>query len=300
MINRTLVVAVLVAVCILVTACSSTSNYTDALEPRFTGRYSDQTADFDGTLQVVSYNVSFGENVDRVIYELSEFDELKGADIVLLQEMDEIGTESIARTLGYNYVYFPASIHSHHDKNFGNAILSKWPIHAPEKIILPYKSPTNQQIRIAVKALISVGDLEILTYSVHTETFWLGRQKRHGQIDALIESIEPDSPYVVVGGDFNTLTPKSIEYLEESLGEIGMARASQNGEPTLPYAPFEFTLDHIFVRGMDVNEAGVSEEATASDHFPIWVRLTPLDQDTGGVFLSGEINECSVYLLKRR
>jgi len=276
--SKALIVVILIVACILLPSCDSTSNYSDALEPRFTGNYSDQAADFNGIIKVVSYNISFGENVERAIYELSGFDELKDADIILLQEMDEIGTESIARALECNYVYFPASIHNHYDKNFGDAILSRWPIRAPEKIILPHKSPRNQQIRIAVRALISIDGLEILTYSVHTETFWLGQQKRHSQLDALLESINPGFPYVVVGGDFNTLTPGSIKDVEESFGEIGMERASQGAGHTLQYAPFEFTLDHVFTRGMNVTEAGTSEEATASDHFPTWARLTPLDR----------------------
>jgi endonuclease/exonuclease/phosphatase family metal-dependent hydrolase len=275
--NRSPILVTLLAACIVIASCSSTGNYLSALEPRFDGDFSDQQAEFDGTIKVVSYNISFARNIDRAIYELSEFDELKDADIVLLQEMDESGTEAIAQALGYNFVYYPASVLDRHDKNFGNAILSKWPVDAAEKVILPHKSPRNQQIRIAVKAVVIIENMEILTYSVHTETVWLGPQKRHAQIDALIKNIDTSYMFIVIGGDFNTLTPKSVQDLAQSFAAIGMERATKGVGYTAKYGPLEFVLDHIFTRGMDVLEAGRSDKAKASDHLPIWVELTPRD-----------------------
>jgi endonuclease/exonuclease/phosphatase family metal-dependent hydrolase len=275
MVYKTSIVVVLLVACFLLTSCGPASNYLDTLEPQFAGNYADHPSDFSGTIKVVSYNVSFANNIDRAIYELGEVEELKDADIILLQEMDETGTEAIAQALEYNYVYYPASIHSHNDKNFGNAILAKWPIHASKKIILPYKSPRNQEIRIAVKAIVTIDGLEIPTYSVHTETFWLGRQKRDAQVDALIENIDTSYPHIVVGGDFNTLTPRSLKELEDSFSEIGMERATEGIGYTVKYPALEFSLDHIFTKGMAVIDAGKSEEAEASDHLPIWTKLTP-------------------------
>jgi endonuclease/exonuclease/phosphatase family metal-dependent hydrolase len=278
MVYRTSIVVALLAACFLFTSCGPASNYFDALEPQFVGDYSNHSSEFSGTIKVVSYNISFANNIDRAIYELGEFEELKDADIILLQEMDETGTEAIAQTLEYNYVYYPASIHSHNDKNFGNAILAKWPIHAPEKIILPHRSPRNQEIRIAVKAIVTIDGIEIPTYSVHTETFWLGRQKRDAQVDALIENIDTSHPHVIVGGDFNTLTPRSAKELEDSFSEIGMEGATEGIEYTVRYPALEFSLDHIFTKGMAVIDAGKSEGAEASDHVPIWTKLMPRDE----------------------
>jgi endonuclease/exonuclease/phosphatase family metal-dependent hydrolase len=275
MVYKTSIVVVLLVACFLLTSCGPASNYLDALEPQFVGSYSNHPSDFSGTIKVVSYNISFANNIDRAIYELSEFEELKDADIILLQEMDETGTEAIAQALRYDYVYYPASIHKPNDKNFGNAILAKWPIHASEKIILPYKSPRNQEIRIAVKAIVTIDGMEILTYSVHTETFWLGRKKRDAQVDTLIENIDTSYPNIIVGGDFNTLTPKSVKELEDSFSEIGMERATKGIGYTAKYGALEFILDHIFTTGMTVIDAGKSEEAEASDHLPIWTKLTP-------------------------
>jgi len=273
MLNKTSIVVLFLVACIFLVSCGPTSNYLDTLEPQFEGNFANQSSDFSGTIKVVSYNISFANQIDRAIHELSEFDDLKDADIILLQEMDETGTEAIAQALSYNFVYYPASISQSNDKNFGNAILAKWPIDASEKIILPHKSPRNQQIRIAVKAIVTIDETEILVYSVHTETFWLGRQKRDDQIDTLVRSIDTSFQYIVVGGDFNTLTPRSIEELEDSFGEIGMEQATQDVGYTAQYGSFKFVLDHIFTKGMTVVEAGNSEEAKASDHLPIWTKL---------------------------
>jgi endonuclease/exonuclease/phosphatase family metal-dependent hydrolase len=276
--QKTFILVALLVACFLLTSCGPASNYLDALEPQFVGNYSDYSSEFSGTIKAVSYNISFADNIDRAIHELGEFEELKDADIILLQEMDETGTEAIAQALGYNYVYYPASIHSRSDKNFGNAILAKWPIHAPEKIILPYKSPRNQEIRIAVKAIVTIDGMEIPTYSVHTETFWLGRQKRDAQVDALIESIDTNQPHIIVGGDFNTLTPKSVTELQDSFTEVGMERATEGIGYTAQYSALEFTLDHIFTKGMTVIDVGKSDDAEASDHLPIWAKLRPRDE----------------------
>lgn len=273
--DKRLLVAELLVACTVVVSCVPAMNYDNPLEPRFAGNFSDERPDFDGTIKVVSYNIGFAENVDRAIHELTEFDELRGADIILLQEMDEAGTRSIAQALRYEFVYYPASVHSYHHKNFGNAILSKWPISDSEKILLPHVNPRNKQRRIAVKAVVNVEQFKVLTYSVHIETFWLGWRKRDAQMAFLVNSIDGSYGHAVVGGDFNTLTPRSIRELEDRFDRIGMERASRGTGCTVTYGFFGFTLDHIFTKGMSVKEAGISEESEASDHVPIWVEVVP-------------------------
>ncbi len=273
--DKKLLVAELLVACTVMVSCVPVMNYDNSLEPRFAGNFSDERPDFEGTIKVVSYNISFAENVDRAIHELTEFDELRCADIILLQEMDEAGTQSIAEALRYNFVYYPASVHSHHHKNFGNAILSKWPINDSEKVVLPYVSPRNKQRRIAVKAVINIEQFKVLTYSVHIETFWLGRRKRDAQGAFLINSIDGSYQHAVVGGDFNTLTPRSIGELEDRFDKIGMDRASKGTGCTVRYPFFGFTLDHIFTKGMSVSGAGICGESEASDHVAIWVEVVP-------------------------
>ncbi len=273
--DRRLLVAELLVACTVVVSCVPVMNYDNPLEPRFAGNFSDEQPDFDGTIKVVSYNIGFAKNVDRAIHELTEFDELRSADIILLQEMDEAGTQLIAQALRYEFVYYPASIHSYHHKNFGNAILSKWPISESEKILLPHVNPRNKQRRIAVKAVINIEQFKVLVYSVHIETFWLGQRKRDAQIAFVVNSIDGSYQHAVVGGDFNTLTRRSIRQLEDRFDRIGMERASKGTGSTVRYGFFGFTLDHIFTKGMYVSGSGICGESQASDHVPIWVELVP-------------------------
>ena len=194
--------AVVLLVAALLISCRVETNYEDPNEPRFEGTYSDLSPDDapepGDAIKVVTWNIAFAKEVGEAIEELSEIEELQGADIILLQEMDEEGTEAIAKALKYDYVYYPASIHSRHERNFGNAVLSKWPIVDSEKLILPHQNPANDQIRIAVRAIVDLNGLEMPVYSVHTETFWLGQEGRYDQFQFLAEEVDPDNDYVIV------------------------------------------------------------------------------------------------------
>ena len=248
-------------------------NYEDPNSPLFTGEFAPENYPFAGNLKVISWNIHFALEIEQAIKELQEVESLQKADIILLQEMDETSVEDIAKTLEYNYIYFPASIHTKHDNNFGNAILSKWALSGAEKIILPHQNPTNDQIRIATKAVTTIDGQEISLYSVHIETAWLSGEKRNEQVDAIIEDIGAE-PFVFVGGDFNTITEASIDVLDVNFGEIDMIRLSEGAEPTVEVASAGFSADHIFARGAVLLENGVYAETEASDHFPIWVDVT--------------------------
>ncbi len=267
-----LLLILLLAGCLLA-ACRPVVNFEEPDTPLYEGNYSEGPPELDGPIKVVTWNIAFAKEIEEAIQELQESEELQGADILLLQEMDDAGTEAIAKALNYNYVYYPASIHTRNEKNFGNAVLSKWPIADSEKIILPHQSPRNDQIRIAVRALVDLGDVQMPVYSVHTETFWLGQRRRGDQIQFLSEQIDPDYAYVLAGGDFNTLTPGSVTALEERLGQVGLERVSAVAGETVGLGGVGLKLDHLFARGMSIIETGVVEEAEASDHQPLWADL---------------------------
>jgi endonuclease/exonuclease/phosphatase family metal-dependent hydrolase len=220
-------------------------NYNDESEPVFIGSFAETPPDFSKDLTVVSANTHFVENIGLAIEELKEIPKI---DILLLQEVDEIETERIARALKHNYVYYPASVHTKHDKNFGNAILSNWPIKEAEKLILP-------------------------TCTVHTETPWLGYKKRLEQVDFLINNIDEDAEFVIVGGDFNTVSSRGIKDLDDRFGDISLERATHRVGVTTTRLPVGFAMDHIYTRGMSVLDAGKHSQAKASDHLPIWAQL---------------------------
>jgi endonuclease/exonuclease/phosphatase family metal-dependent hydrolase len=231
------------------------------------------------TIKIVTWNLSFAEKLETAIDALTNVDELKEADILLIQEMNEEGVEQLAQTFGYNYIYYPASIHRRHNKNIGNAVLSKWIIEEHEKVLLPGSGSGNKHTRNAVMARIGFGDQEIFAYSAHLETFWILQPKSQIQVEFLANQIDHQEEIIIIGGDFNSLTKESVAYLEERFRQNGMERLSKNTGHTFEYSGVKFTLDHIFSSGVEDFEAGVWRGSDASDHFPIWANIwLPEDQ----------------------
>lgn len=248
-------------------------NYSDPKGPSYSGNFAAENPKPIEALTVLSYNIWFGDNIDEAISELKEIKAQKELDIVLLQEMDEVGTEQIARELEMNYVYFPAAVEPTYDENFGNAILSRWPIIDPQKLILPHKSLSNRMNRIATRATIQIPGADLLVYSLHTESVFTLPRYRKDQYQAVLDDIGSEANLVVVGGDFNTFTAAAVKEIEDDLWRAGLVRASKDSGSTVVKYGIEMSTDHIFAKGFVVEEAGKMAEAIASDHLPIWVTL---------------------------
>lgn len=270
---------------IAIVSCTMIKNYPNPEGPEFVGNFAAETPDFEGTIKVVTFNIKLGKKIESAIEDLNQSPQLRNADILLLQEMDEDGVDRIARRLRYNFVYYPASMHYKHGKNYGNAILSKWPIRNHRKIVLPYEHPMNKQIRIAAIATILVEDFEVLTYSVHTEMFWLGPKKKLDQVDSILRSVADHFEYVIIGGDFNTNTENGVRETEKLFAQAGFLRASRGSGVTSNVHLLgltDFKLDHIFVKGFTPEICGKCEEARSSDHYPVWAILR-LDRKQTGI-----------------
>ncbi|HYU42000.1 MAG TPA: endonuclease/exonuclease/phosphatase family protein, partial [Vicinamibacteria bacterium] len=149
--------------------CATARNYPAPEGPRFSGQFAGTPR--PPAIRVVSFNIKYGRNVTGAAALLRGDVRLKDADVIALQEMDEVGVECLARTLGLNYVYYPAAVHPADHRNFGNAILSPWPIEDDVKIPLPHPGRFRKMQRIAVAATVRVrGDLPVRVFSVHLET----------------------------------------------------------------------------------------------------------------------------------
>lgn len=262
-------------------SCGSINNYLDPEGPRIDGDCAegvpcDTPPD---TVKVISYNVKFGKKVDTAIDELRTVPYLSRADIILLQEMDGEGVRAIADSLELEYVYYPASVHKAHGKDFGNAVLSKWPIEDFRKVLLPHSKPTDDQKRIAVGATVVAGGMRIRVFSVHTETFWMNYDKRLEQADSLVRAVSKEYSHLIIAGDFNTPFGRNVKDIEKSFTDSGFVRANSGVGWTarvLPFGLWKMELDHIFVKGFEVIRSGKFEGGQASDHVPLWTILKPL------------------------
>ena len=250
----------------------SNQNYNNPNGPVYTGEYAGDSPSYDGRIKVVTWNLRHGEQVEKAIQTLQEANDLQDADILLMQEMDEIGVEQIAQALSYNYVFYPAIYNTHHKKTQGNAILTKWPILSHAKIILPKFATELMQTRISVKATILIDNAEVDVYNEHLELLWLLPLKINYQADFLARQINPNR-MTIVAGDFNSWNDLVIAYLEKLFNEIGLIRVSAGAGYTFKTRGLQLTLDHIFASEEKDYQAGVWRDTDASDHYPLWADL---------------------------
>jgi endonuclease/exonuclease/phosphatase family metal-dependent hydrolase len=229
------------------------------------------------SLLAVSWNIEFGLRANDAATILAEHPELRNADVVLLQEMDDPGSAVIAERLGMDHVYEPASVHPQTGRPFGNAILSRWPVTAPAVFHLPHVAAVQGQPRLALTASLDVEGRRVSAVSVHTETPVLSHRKRLVQFIALGDDIAslPDQR-VVVGGDFNTASSRSVQAVTDELARRRLHRMSAGSGPTLRRAGRDFVLDHVFARGFAPVSTGVARGLDVSDHAPVWAEIEML------------------------
>jgi endonuclease/exonuclease/phosphatase family metal-dependent hydrolase len=253
-------------------------NLVNPSTPRFEGRFAHPAAAPAGRdstagapLRIVTFNIKLGRAIDRAI-EVLRGDSLRGADVVALEEMDEVGVERIARALGLNYVYYPGVIHPTDGRYFGPALLTPWPIERSWKLRLPHLGRFRHQQRTATAALIRVRGVPVQAYAVHLETqLRVSARHRADQVRMILDDAAAAPGPVVIAGDFNsydigpTLTHAGYRWPTELVGS------------SIAF----FSWDHIFVRGLSLTSpasAGVVRNVYgASDHHPVWavVRAAP-------------------------
>ena len=216
------------------------------------------------TLRIVSFNIEYALRIDSALAVLTQEPALRNADVVLLQEMDAPATRYIARMLGMWFVYYPATLHLRHKRDFGNAVLSRWPIIEDAKISLPHHARFIGTARTATAATIRVGENDIRVYSTHLGTYVnITGDQRRAQLQAILDDARPYAR-VILGGDMN----------DPSVAEL--ARASGYIWPTRegPRTAAIGRLDHILVKGLFTPDSGAAGTILnvrhASDHRPIW------------------------------
>ncbi len=225
-------------------------------------------------MRVVTWNIQFGLEVARAADELAALEQSRPIDILLLQEMDEPGTAAIAERLGASYAYRCAAPHAKTGRDFGNAVVSRWPIVESREIALPYQAPVQGQPRSATHAVVDVDGTTMSAYSVHTEVPSLPLRQRRAQFDTLAADIERQATGpVVVGGDFNTVTERGVTALDRSMARAGLQRVSGSVGHSYRRLGRAMSLDHVFVAGLRVEAIGTMSDATASDHVPLWLDL---------------------------
>lgn len=227
------------------------------------------------TIKVVSYNIKHSAKIKEAINLLHNDQNLANADILLLQEMIPSAVERIATELDYNYIFYPAVVHPILHANFGNAVLSKWPITFDENIIFPPIKEKNRN-RIAVAAKLKINNKDVLVYSLHMGIFMKPNQ-RSQQIQGILDAVDKNTKYCIIAGDFNTIKKKDQDEVIKTFSEAGFTHATSNVDWTYNhwyFMNYKSTFDHIFVRGPEILASGKVDNRKPSDHLPIWAAFS--------------------------
>jgi endonuclease/exonuclease/phosphatase family metal-dependent hydrolase len=269
----------IIGCCFLLSSCINVSKITNFSHP-----HSPRYAKLDlaakpvepnkKIIKVVSYNIDLCRKIDKISNFLRENRYLADADIICLQEMNLKGIELLANALQYNYVYYPSAVHPGNQKDFGQAILSKWPIEQDQKILLPF-SFKDRYIKIqkcAIGAVVLVNRKKIAVFSVHLGVI-ISPGNRKKQIQTVISAITPMTDRCIIAGDFNTYARLHTRAVTETLKEAGFDLATKNTGWTYKYwylLNHKTALDYIFYKGLKLIQAGKISDRSRSDHLPIW------------------------------
>lgn len=236
----------------------------------------------DSSIKVMSFNIHYGSTVDNVldIYRTAKVIVSANPDVVMLQEVDvktkrsqgQDLIEELSKLTGMKYV-FGKSI-DYKGGQFGNAILSKYPIIKSEVYLLAHTKGTEQ--RSALEAFISLdsGDT-IRIVGTHLDQAKDGslRSSQTGQISKLFTDDIP----TILAGDFNT-TPSTeeIDVLLKSWN-MSFSKSSLSFPSDVPRIKIDYILSSPLDRWYVIsNEVILGEEA--SDHLPIMATLKLLKE----------------------
>jgi endonuclease/exonuclease/phosphatase family metal-dependent hydrolase len=242
------------------------TNYEEPAQP-FYATHDGVARDTEPGLRVVTFNIKEGRKVAQAVAALSRHPDLRDADVVVLQEMDAEGVAAVARALRMNSAYFPATREPGSGRDWGNAVLSPWPIEDPRKILLPHPGRVRGRGRTATSVVVRYRSAAIRVYSTHLGSPWdTGEGSRSDQATKILDDAEASRDPVIVAGDFNS----------EDVGHVFEARGYCWPTRAVGASVHRFSVDHVFARGLctAAARAGVASDVKdASDHRPVWAFL---------------------------
>ncbi|MFM7183436.1 MAG: endonuclease/exonuclease/phosphatase family protein [Planctomycetota bacterium] len=225
----------------------------------------------EGTLRILSYNIHHGRGTDGVVDLERIATVIRGcdADVALLQEVDDQTVRTghvdqpaeLARLTGL-HVEFGRQI-DYQGGRYGQAILSRTPLLAPQVHVLP--GDPDRETRIAFSARTTAAGRELVVVGTHLHH--LDPAARLEQARAIV-ALDLGTGPAVLGGDLNAL-PES-----DPVREL-LATWSSTGAgplPTFPAGAPVRQLDYVLHRPAGVLEAvecRVLDEPVASDHRPV-------------------------------
>jgi endonuclease/exonuclease/phosphatase family metal-dependent hydrolase len=224
-------------------------------------------------ITVVSYNVHAFRGMDRVL------DAQRIADVILAEKPDLVGLQEVdqltARSEKFDAITFFKEYTGMHviymktmdyqGGEYGNMILSRFPVIAKEEIRLPSRENYEPRLLMKVSVLSDRGDT-LSFYNTHLDHHGTDSD-RPAQMQKIADVIRADSQPIILLGDLNC-EPGSEEF--KIIDRVLTRCVSE--EKTYPADEPDRIIDHVFYskdRGLTCRSIKVIPEKVASDHRPV-------------------------------
>jgi endonuclease/exonuclease/phosphatase family metal-dependent hydrolase len=247
-------------------------------------RSSDKEADTSRRIRVLSYNIHHGGGIDRKL-DLERIARVilsVKPDLVAIQEVDQNTDRTnkadqpaeLAR-LTKMHVAFGGNI-KFQGGQYGNAVLSKFPIRRHKNHVLPNLDDGEQRGVLEVEVEITNG-LPIVLFATHLDHRAKDRERVASARKINELAVMHRGSAALLAGDLNA-TPESATLVEFAKQWKG---ANDKISPTVPVRKPTRQIDYVMFRvanGWRVVETRVLDEAVASDHRAILAvfDLTPV------------------------
>ena len=176
---------------------------------------------------------------------------LLAPDIVALQEAnlaDKPDSDRLLRALAPDlphWLFAPTHERGCHHRpgettNFGNLIVSRWPIHPETPLEL---SHADREPRQALRARVDLPEVTLHCWAVHLGLSLIERREQGRRLAEAVEALPTDEP-LVLAGDFNEWLPRarSLRVLHRQVTRLPARRSFPAVKPLLP-------LDQVWIRG---------------------------------------------------
>lgn len=233
-------------------------------------------------VKVMTYNIQHGLDYLKLLNKERFIDLDKICNIIKDENPDIIGLNEvyndidnlkttnqakyIADKLGYPYFYFGKSILLKNNIEYGNAIISKYPIEKSiiRKIDDPVVKDENvyYESRIIIENNIKINDEIIKVLVTH---FGLAKSEQNLATQKLLSLINDNNKYIVVG-DFNMEEDnENIIKIKKVLNDS--TYLLETNKLTFPSLNPKIKIDYIFTKKIKMESFKVIQKIS-SDHFP--------------------------------
>ncbi len=230
--------------------------------------------DNTNSIRIMTYNIHRGRDKagNSNLEQIGDFIQYYDIDIIGLQEVDknvsrtsfEDQLKIVADKLSM-YCYFGAN-KSFLRGEYGNGILSRYPLQSPENIILNGKEP-----RGLLKTTILLDDNKKLKFMV--THLGLDVDERQSQFNTILDYIDIYEDDMVLVGDFNVVDSDSnVVKIQQRLNDVG-EKTIHRYKNTLNIFRNEYRIDYIFTSKIMKIKKYKVEKVQYSDHFPVIVDI---------------------------